>query len=226
MRRVMIALSCFLLSATAGAECVTVTTTSVVPLSSSAVSITALQGGKPLEGTVIEVLLRMPGGIRYSLVTEANGTATLPKLSPGTYVVTALSVEGKVAGITLTVPEGAGSNVTNFSIDLNKGNMSSATPGLEANEEVAEFRGILQDENGGVLPGGTIAVYEKNSDNKRPVALIHSDSSGRFSAELKDGSYTAVFSVQGFRAKVVPIQVSKAEGAEDVVIKLMIGMSC
>jgi hypothetical protein len=224
VKRVAIALSCFLLAVVARAECPAAEAVGVLR-SSSIVRITALQNAKPVEGAVVEVF-REPRlyEAHFTLVTDVDGVVTVPKLSPGSYYIAALSAEAKVAELLLDVPEDASESTTDFSMDFAKNYWSSFKTIRATTQTIAAFQGHLDGMGGAFLIGAVIAVYESGSDNKRPVTVIRPDEMGHFSAKLKDGTYVAVVFLEGFRAEIVPVEISMTRGTKEVAIKLAILM--
>ncbi|MGB8986345.1 MAG: carboxypeptidase-like regulatory domain-containing protein, partial [Candidatus Sulfotelmatobacter sp.] len=72
---------------------------------------------------------------------------------------------------------------------------------------VREFRGVVQNESGAVIPHAKIRVLRKSSD-KEDLAKIQSDEKGQFSLRLDRGTYLAVFQIPGFKNQVLGLKVA------------------
>jgi len=218
MRGLIIALASIVTSGGARAGCPTVT--GVAPVSvSSYVNVTVLMDGSPVEGAVLEGF-RQPKNYEaeFTLVTDARGTAATPKLSQGLYVISALTAEGKIGELLLSVK--AASNTTSIPFDLDKGTWNQFKRTPEDTQSIAQFYGTVADAVGAAERGGVIAVYEVNSANKKPIAILHPDRNAHFSANLKDGSYLVTFYANDALPVVVLIRVSGEGDKKALAIKL------
>jgi hypothetical protein len=220
MKLLIAGLACVVLSGFARPGCITVTTTPVL-VSSSVVIVTVRQDGKPVEGAVLEGF-RQPKNYEaeFTLVTDATGTASTPTLSAGLYAISALTAQGEIGDLLLSVPNKAESGTTSLSIDLDKSMWNQSKRNPEAMKSIAEFRGTVGDAVGSTQPGGLIAVYSRDSVDKKPTAILHPDHEGQFSAKLKDGRYLVAFYAQDALPVVVLIRISGEGDKKPLAIKL------
>ena len=73
-----------------------------------------------------------------------------------------------------------------------------------------------------MIPGVNIKVVRKGPADQTDVLRLRSDANGHFSAQLADGVYIAIFSMQGFRTEIVPFEVAP-QGEKEMLVKLQIG---
>jgi hypothetical protein len=221
MRSVIVGLAAIVMSAPPANDSCIVLQIDPIPVSSSVLRISTVVHGEPQEGSVVQVF----NGNRnqdQTLVSDVDGVVAASALPPGTWFVTALTSEGRVAGLALNIPrEVESSPVADVTLDLDKGYWKQPKKKPEETETMSAFRGRVVDETGSGLQWSVIAVYDRNSAIKRPIAVIHPKShTGEFSAELQAGTYTAVFSNDDSQSKVVPIEISKTAEKKDLVVIL------
>lgn len=88
---------------------------------------------------------------------------------------------------------------------------------------ISEFRGVVQDTSGAIIPGAWIDVVVKGTEGKKRAALLRADNSGRFSSHLPDGDYVALIESPGFKVRVVSFTIASTGAAIDLQIVLDIG---
>jgi 5-hydroxyisourate hydrolase-like protein (transthyretin family) len=231
MRLVTTAVACLLLNATVASACSVVVVVNSQP-SSQRVQIKILQNGNPIKDVKIEVFT-MDNQLRlFSLSTNDQGVATLPTLSPARYLIAATAVGGLGADLVLDVSKGLGHKTSLFSMEL--GVRPPPPPTIEekmtgaekasAREAVKEFRGILQDPSGAGVTNASVDVYPKGSRDKTQALEIKTDESGRFSAFLADGTYTALFQAPGFQTEIVVLEISADAQRKELQTVLKLGL--
>jgi carboxypeptidase family protein len=220
-------LVCVLLAATANGKCSVVEV--VTPeRSSQNVKIVALHNGAPLKGVQLELYGNAAEPLQVH-TTNKRGIARLRLSMPGHYRVVATSDQGVLRYLYLDAVKGKKESV--FPLDLDLGH--PIAPTLQNLIAIAEgatttktrrFAGTVLDPAGAVIPRATIKVFEKGSGGRKILATLESDSEGRFSANLRSGSYTAVFMSQGFKTNIVVIQVSPDVAEQELRVPLQLGM--
>ena len=73
---------------------------------------------------------------------------------------------------------------------------------------VQAFRGVVHDPSGAIIPGATIDIMVKGTQGKTHAALILSDNSGKFSADLPNGDYVAMISSPGFQIQTLSFTIA------------------
>jgi Carboxypeptidase regulatory-like domain len=223
-RRAAIVAACLLCATVATAESVVVT--KLVPQESSRhVRVAVVLNGKPVKGVKVDFCRTAPEGQAcFSVLTGRDGTATLRALTLGDYQVFAVTADRLVADLYLHVSNKR--RVTSFSLDLTKSFRAAqeaiaAAEKLPVREHVCEFRGTLQDPSGAPIPRADVEVVRKGFEGK-DVLWLKSDAEGRFSTQLADGVYVAIFYSQGFRTEIVPFEIT-AQGEKEMLVKLRVG---
>jgi hypothetical protein len=229
--RTIIAVMTFLsLAGVLDAECVLTT-----PLESSRhVRIYVVLGGKPLNGAKVilrpehecncatDVLRGNPMDttlIPSTEMTDENGIANLPELTPGEYDV-AVTVNDVASTASVGLHVTSDPKVTTIPMEL--------TQQVQRVEEVPilfhveAFRGTVKDPSGATLPGASIVVVKRGSQAKDVALMSKADANGNFSAQLAEGSYIAVFFLLGFRPAIGPFEVARG-GASQLSISLSPG---
>lgn len=213
----------------AAAECVTVySETPKYEPSFRHARITIVQNGKPLKDAVVQLYIPGVQGSSSPLIND-NGTAMLPKLRPGKYCVIATAKDTRSAGVCLDVSLSAEDKTTVLSIDVPSKPTWPDGPELAAAEKMPignrlrDFSGTVQDESGAVVSGAEIDVLSKGSENKKYLAQIQSDHSGRFSTHLAEGTYIAFFRMSAFRTHIAVFEVVREAGSKDLLITLKVG---
>lgn len=199
--------------------------------SSNHVRIYVVLGGKPLKGAIVilrpqhecncatDVLRGNPMDttlIPSREMTDENGIANLPELTPGEYDV-AVTLNGVASTAFVGLHVTGDPKVTAIPMDL--------TQQVQRVEEVPillhvdGFRGTVKDPSGATLPGASIVVVERGSQAKDVALMSKADANGNFSAQLAEGSYIAVFFSLGFRPAIAPFEVVRG-GASQLSISL------
>jgi hypothetical protein len=218
LRCAVIFVICVALASVARAACVEVT--SIKPQESSPnLRIVVRMDGTPLSGTKLEVY--EDAMLAFSVLTDANGIATPPKLAIGSYSITATPYEA-FPGLLI---HGDATAVLWLSVVDKKGesllHMDLASPVQEAQQtlEKAEklpitahinaFRGTILDPTGAVVARASIQVVKKGPEDNVVVLRTKADAKGQFSAHLAEGLYIAFAFSPGFRTAIVPFEVTK-----------------
>ena len=90
---------------------------------------------------------------------------------------------------------------------------------------VQRFQGSVIDPPGSAVAGATIRVFKQKASGQVLVTETKADESGRFSASLEAGAYTASVKMPGFRTRMITFEIAPSADAKDVEISLDIG-SC
>jgi hypothetical protein len=85
---------------------------------------------------------------------------------------------------------------------------------------LSKFRGVVFDRGGAPIPGVFIDIVVKGTQGEKHAARVRSDELGRFSAQLADGEYVALFGASGFERRVLPLTISKAAGNGELQVVL------
>jgi hypothetical protein len=88
---------------------------------------------------------------------------------------------------------------------------------------VQTFHGVVHDQSGAVIPGAMIDVMVKGTQGSKHAALIRSDNSGKFSADLPKGDYVAVIASPGFQVQTLSFSIAAAGTSSDLQIVLIVG---
>jgi len=188
------------------------------------VAIAVTQLGKSVPRAKLDIYREIENGERLSWtgVTDKHGVAKPPKLRPGKYRVVADT--GRLdATMFLTVTDDAAPQAK-CEIKLTPPDARltfSALARQAASIRVSEFRGVVQDDFGAVIPRTKIRIMSQKSPDDGDLASTQSDERGRFSLPLRDGTYLAVFEFAGFQRQVVGITVAK-DGWEAFRLKMEI----
>jgi Carboxypeptidase regulatory-like domain len=206
--------------------------------SSSHVRINVVLGGKPLKGAKVifysvlahgcncgtdvgrgnplDIGMVPPGAFP---VTDENGIASLPELTPGEYEVAA-TLNGVASTAFLGLHVISDPKVTTFPMDLTQ--QVKRIEEVPIRDRVEAFRGNVQDPTGAAIAGANIVVVKKGSQMKDVVLTGTADVGGHFSGQVPEGSYLAVFFFRGFRPGIVPFEVVKG-GSSELPVKLGVG---
>ena len=193
---------------TAGANTVVVVSVQSCAASPHA-EIVVTRLGKGIRGVHLDIYREIENGERpaWGGVTGRHGIAKVPELQLGKYRVVAAF--GKLdATMFLQASDDAG--VARCEIKLPPPDAPirpNPLPAPTASVRAREFRGVVEDESGAVIPRAKIRVLRKLSD-KEDLAKIDSNERGQFFLHLARGRYLAVFQVPGFRTQVVDLKVT------------------
>jgi hypothetical protein len=202
--------------------------------SSSHVRIYVVLAGKPLKGA--KVILRPQHDCNCATdmlrgnpmdatlvpskeMTDENGIANLPELTPGEYDV-AVTLNGVASTAFVGLHVSGDPKVTTIPMDLTQ--QVQRVEGAPILFHVEGFRGTVKDFSGVTLPGASIVVVKRGSQAEDVAVMSKADANGNFSAQLAEGSYIAVFFVLGFRPGIAPFEVVRG-GASQLSISLYPG---
>jgi hypothetical protein len=197
-------------------KCSVVEVLSVEP-SSQKVRIVVLHGGTPLSDVRVEAFSKDEQPHK-SVSTNKRGVAQLSLSPPGRYHIAANAAGGLGADLILDVSKGKGKNVSSFTLNLTL--RPPPPPSFEDRIVTAEnaaavtlrqFAGSVTDPAGAVIAQTEIEVFEKGSRGTVRALQTESDAAGQFSAQLPEGSYTAVFRVPGFSVYILVFEISEAD---------------
>ena len=240
--KMFLAAAAFLFSGTVvSGECVEVTPIMMPTFQVSAdIVVTASLDGKRTAAVRIEVLTAF-NEPRFSLVADERGVAQLPVLSPGSYHIVAITPpqplgEVYLAEINFDVSQNLLNHPSFLNMDLVPANRFwPRDPPVEelwapigkplAVGAVQRFRGSVIDPTGSAIAGATIRVFKQKSSAQVLITEIKADESGRFSARLGPGAYTASVKMRAFRIRMITFEIAPEADTKDVEISLDIG-SC
>jgi hypothetical protein len=229
-----VAVCCLLLATAAIGECVAVEAGG--ESSSERVRITTVLNSKVAPGVKVDIF-GSENRYKHSVVSDHNGVAVLPKLVPGLYGVLAESADRKFHGqLALQVTQSSKNRTSSFFITLN--GASPSFGGLQpltirelttaaktpVSTRLQQFSGVLIDPSGAPIPNADIVVMKtRSSDNPGlTISELNSKEDGGFSEHLSEGTYVAVFRMNGFRTEVVAFELAN-DGLKDLRITMRIG---
>src|SRR5438876_6607001 len=229
-----VAVCCSVLAIAALGECVEVV--SGGDPSSQHVRITMVVNSKAAPGVNVDIY-GSENQYKESVVSDQNGVAVLPKLLPGLYGILAESADKKFHGqLALQVTRSPKNRTSSFFISLvgvppSLGGLPPLTIGeltaavkMPVSTRLQRFSGVLVDPSGAPIPNADVVVMmTRSSDNTGlTISELNSKEDGGFSEQLSEGTYVAVFRMNGFRAEVVAFEIAN-EGLEDLRLTMRIG---
>jgi 5-hydroxyisourate hydrolase-like protein (transthyretin family) len=189
--------------------------------------VTTLFEGKPRKGVRVEIYRchkQAEANPSFSLITGEDGTVAAPTLSPGVYRIVASADLNLIADLDLRVSSHSKEKTSSFSMELVASRFPTweqqlaAAEQLPVKDRVQNFSGVVRDPSGAAIKDVSIEIIRKGGQGKERVARLKSD--GRFSTELAEGAYIAVFAAQGFGTQLLPFEVSKTQGGGDLRVRL------
>jgi hypothetical protein len=240
MKTIPILIASLLFCAFTNAECVVVggPTASFEPASQE-VRITALLDGKPLSAVRIDILTAANEPL-FSLSTDQLGIVAVPTLSIGRYHVVATSRSTRfgemyLGELFLDVDSHAWSTPTVHSIDLFSASgfrpvdlpiMENPWKTAQRHAEIGlvrNFRGVVTDPSGAVIPGAKVSALPEGSPYGTIPAETIGDEMGAFSMALAPGKYVGLVESPGFRPQRMSLEVAPQAEAKEIKISLNIG---
>jgi len=193
-----------------------------------------LVSGKPRRGVQVDVYRYEVGAgqddkPRFSLISGDDGSIRPPKLRPGHYHLVASADENLSADLYLDVSIDSGKLPSAFLMELrplvpSPKELWANVEKMSVKDNVKEFRGVVHDISGAMVPGTSIEVVRRGTEGNVRVAHLKTDKNGQFHKKLHDGAYIAIFSMPGFQISYVPFAVTK-EGSGDVRVVLKLAQS-
>ncbi|HSS95717.1 MAG TPA: carboxypeptidase-like regulatory domain-containing protein [Terriglobales bacterium] len=214
---VVAAASFFLFASMATAECVEVTSGGQPSFQN--LRITTIADSKALSGIKLDVYQVQTK--KYSLMSDKDGVAILPKLDPGEYGIFAASTDTGLHGqLYLQVSKSSKGQTSSFFINMTGRPLPVASyppppaagitaPGDKPVTHIQYFSGILVDQSGAPIPDANIVVSTIPSKGASETIELKSAADGKFSAPLAEGKYVAMFRSMGFRNEVVIFEIGK-----------------
>ena len=207
----------------------------VAPLKSGQnTRIALLASGKPRTGVKVDVYRYELGAgqddkPRLSLISDEDGWIRLRKLHPGHYHLVASADENLSADLYLEVSADSDKLSSAFLMELrplvpSPKQLWTNVEQMAVKETVNEFRGVVQDPSGAMVPGTSIEVVRRGTEGKVRVARLKTDKNGRFHKKLHDGVYVAIFVMPGFQISYVPFAVTK-QGPGEIKVVLKVAQS-
>lgn len=231
MKTLVIVFACLLLPGLAAGRCgVEVINAQGAPvitpqLSSPTARITVSRDGKPLVGAKVDIYEYMAEKHPlFSVTTPDNGVVALPNLMPGHfYHIVAVGVPEMSADLYIQIAEDATVGAAVLSMNVPRSRKLLAAEGMAPSSRLKEFTGVLGDESGGRIPAAFVDIWKKGTTSGPPLEEIRSDDLGRFSAQLPDGMYIALFSSPGFVSSAVVFEIANAADVKDLQVTLEVG---
>jgi hypothetical protein len=214
---------------------------------------------KPVPGTTVHIRSHLGSHDTYLFTTDEAGTVKLPELLPGSYSIYASSPDIDVCVVmcienafeltefgfdNLRGPvyeiDRSALGMSEIIFDLAPDRMPEFREPIDPAEPVeaftlSEFRGVVTDQTGAVIPGASVAVMTKpngqdqNGQNQyghdQLVASLSTNQVGEFSASLGPGDYYVVVSAQAFRSKAIHIVIAPDGSPEKAQVRLRVGSS-
>jgi Carboxypeptidase regulatory-like domain len=227
MKMFLAAAACLFFGTPVSGECVTVTPIMTTTFQVSPdIVITASLDGKRAGAVRIEVLTAF-NEPRFSLVADERGVAALPALSPGSYhivAITPLQAPGEVylAEINFDASQNLINRPSFLNMDLVPANqfwprdlpvdeLWAPIGNPRAVGAVQRFQGSVIDPVGSAIAGATIRVFKQQSPGQLLITETKADESGRFSASLGPGAYTASVKMPGFRTRMITFEIARRQ---------------
>jgi hypothetical protein len=192
--------------------------------------VTTEMHARPLGGVRVEVYRHSGrrGGMSADepmlvLFSDPNGQLVLPKLPHGKYALVALAKPDLRDDVYLNISIGATiGRTTKLTLELtpyeppptSEQTIAAAERSQDV-KRVTEFRGVV---NGG--PQVSIDVLFKGTGGKKYAARLYADEFGKFTADLPEGDYVALFNARYFRTKVVVLTISQTGSNDGLTVKL------
>jgi len=207
----------------------------VTPLKSGPnTRVALLVSGKPRSGVKVDVYRYELGAKqehkpRLSLISDEDGWIRPRKLRPGHYHLVASAEENLSADLYLDVSADSGKLPSAFLMELrplvpSPKELWTNVEQMSVKETVKEFRGVVQDISGAIIPGASVEVVRKGTEGKSRVAHLKTDKNGQFHKRLHAGDYIAIVSMPGFQSSYVPFAVTK-HGSGEVRVVLILAQS-
>lgn len=209
----------------------------VVPTHDSCrnVRLVLLAGGRPLAGVRVELYPYNSGSAdsaqpAFSLTSDKDGLVATPLLNTGRYHVVATSGSNLRAELYLNVIHKSKKSDSSFSMELVESPYPTieqawqAAEAMPVKDRLAAFVGTVHDPSGAAIAGASIEVAKKGTNGKERVAQTKSAADGTFFAQLPNGAYVALFSIQGFRNTFIPVEIAP-DGSKGLRVRLDLGAS-
>ncbi len=211
--------------------------------------VTVLFEGRSLGGAKLEVRKVGSGDSVAALTADSNGQIILPELPGGMYQIAAWSSQDHSHAAWLPViicdcPDLQA--VIDWSFDSLNGDAKPIDPPKPISEfwiEVSsvqfpqlrqliaeaeprilkELRGTVADLTGERVREAWVRVVRRGSRGDEKVAMVRTDSSGAFAAELPEGHYVVLVSALGFQTQAISITIQPSGDASSLQIVLKVG---
>jgi hypothetical protein len=199
------------LTATVGLSANSVVVVSVQRCSSqSNVIFEVTRKGKGISHARVDIYQEIEHGERpaWAGTTAARGIARPSQLVPGEYRVVA---DFRKADATMFLHVTSSENIGRCEIKLDPPDPSKTLDSVTeptVSITARNFRGVIQDDSGAVLPRANVRVLRRLSD-KKDIMSVLADERGRFSLRLTPGTYFAVVQMGYFRTQVLEVKISK-----------------
>jgi hypothetical protein len=188
-------------------------------LSSANIRLVARLDGKPAKDVRVDIFT---AGVSpqplYALVTDDKGTAIPPELAPGTYHIEAWSWRGRPYDLSIFVPPDGRVTPIEYSMNMESDESlrklsADVKAGASPDTVLHHFAGVISDPSGASISGATIEVRRLDASGEPVDAQIQviAGHDGKFSLDLADGVYVALFRSPGFVRKFVAFKI----GAND-----------
>jgi hypothetical protein len=196
------------------------------------VRLTLKSNGKGTADVKISVLTA-DDQLLCSLSSRDRTVVFLPPLAPGKYHIAASDKSDLRADLYLIVSAKAGDKPNEFMMQLTVKSppppsfeeLLSIAEKLPASETLGKFVGTVRDPSGASVRGCQVQIFEKGFRDKQHTVNLISDDQGHFSATLADGNYTAVFSIAGFRIRLLHFEILPEGNRKEVTVRLELGAS-
>lgn len=212
---------CLFLSSPAKVSCSTIVVQYIKTLQRA--RITTVLHARPLGGVMIKVYRRSSRSNVMTaeeplqvLFTDLHGQLVLPKLPRGKYSIVALAKPNLREDVYLNISLWATKRPSKLTLELTPYNPApTSEQKIIASElshdvkQVTEFRGVVCDRGGTPIPQASVEVVFKGTGGKKYAAKLYADEFGKFSADLPEGDYMAIFSAEWFIKRVIALTVSK-----------------
>ena len=166
------------------------------------------------------------------MACDEYGWLKSPLLAPGRYDVRASAGDKLQGNLQLRVSGDVGKSALAFKLVLfAQPDRFEISEKQSIPEPLREFRGVVNDPTGGLIPGARIEIYQQENGARKLITRVQSGTlndcvenpsacSGSFFARLAPGNYVAFFASPGFRSKAVIFTIDNSGSASSTVVVL------
>jgi hypothetical protein len=185
---------------------------------------TVLKNRKRVSGIAVKLYQQNRRGESpyWASLTNKDGIACPSELPEGKYEIYVIS--GRRSG-ELDIDVAKNNDVGGFQIALLLPDQLRSAAAVPVTTWVREFKGVVEDATGGVIPKVKIEILRKDPAgeiDENSMAKIESNDRGRFSLGLQAGAYVAIFEYPGFNLTAFPFEINQ-KGWSGIRVTLQVG---
>jgi len=177
--------------------------------SSPTINVVVTRTGRPLKGARVTFHVEIEHGERdvWTGLTGVDGSVSPAQLSEGKYRI--IADGGAHTGGLLVEVMKSNAERSRYEIVIAADDEPYVLQWEAASAWSHQFRGTIQDEFGGLIPGVNIRIFRRNADKKDEVGHTQSDKRGAFSIDLDSGKYEAILEGRFLKQSIIPFEVGK-----------------